>query len=67
MKNIIAKFSSVLKAFVREDGQDLVEYALLVALISFGVTAGVGSMAIKINSTFSKLGTTLTAAGTTPV
>lgn len=59
MKNLMIKLSAVLKTFVREDGQDLIEYALLVALIALGVTAGIGSSASKINSIFSKLGTTL--------
>jgi pilus assembly protein Flp/PilA len=60
MKDSFIKLSAMLKNFAREDGQDLIEYALLVALIAFGVTAGIGSLATKINSTFSKLGTTLT-------
>lgn len=29
----------------REEGQDLVEYALVVALIAFGATAGMGALA----------------------
>ena len=45
----------------REDGQDLVEYALLVALIAFGATAGMKSLSNGLNTAFngisSKLGT----------
>jgi len=48
----------------REEGQDLVEYALVVALIAFGATAGMGALATGINTAFSnvstKLGTTIT-------
>jgi pilus assembly protein Flp/PilA len=45
----------------REDGQDLVEYALVVALIAFAATAGMNQVAKGLNSAFSnvssKLGT----------
>jgi pilus assembly protein Flp/PilA len=42
-----------------EDGQDLVEYALVVALIAFGATAGMTSLAGGINSAFSKISSAL--------
>jgi len=45
-----------------EEGQDLIEYALVVALIAFAATAGMSSLATAINSTFSTIGTTLTTA-----
>lgn len=48
----------------REDGQDLVEYALVVALIAFGATAGMTKLATGINTAFStvssRLGTSIT-------
>jgi pilus assembly protein Flp/PilA len=40
----------------REDGQDLVEYALIVALIALAATAGMTTLADAINSAFSNLG-----------
>ena len=43
---------------VREEGQDLVEYALVVALISLGATAGMNTVASDISNAFSSLGTT---------
>jgi pilus assembly protein Flp/PilA len=47
-----------------EEGQDLVEYALVVALIAFGATAGMGALATGINTAFTnvstKLGTSIT-------
>ena len=43
-----------------EHGQDLIEYALVVALIAFAATAGMASVAGKINTAFVKIGTTLT-------
>jgi pilus assembly protein Flp/PilA len=47
-----------------EEGQDLVEYALLVALVALGAIVGMNSLATKINSAFSTLGTDLTSATT---
>jgi pilus assembly protein Flp/PilA len=43
----------------REEGQDLVEYALVVALIAFGATAGMKSLATGLNSAFTGISTTL--------
>lgn len=42
-----------------EQGQDLIEYALLVALVAFGATAGMSTLAAAINQAFSNVGTTL--------
>jgi pilus assembly protein Flp/PilA len=38
-----------------EGGQDLVEYALVVALIAFGATAGMTALAGGINSAFNTI------------
>lgn len=43
----------------RDEGQDLVEYALVVALIAFGATAGMQSLAAGLNSAFSNINTVL--------
>jgi len=43
-----------------EDAQDLIEYALVVALIAFGATASMRTVANKISIAFSSVGTTLT-------
>ena len=58
MKLKFSKLSSRYSRFVKEDGQDLVEYALLVGLLALGVTAGVHSFAAKVQTTFSNLATT---------
>jgi pilus assembly protein Flp/PilA len=42
---------------MREDGQDLVEYALVLALISVAATAALTVLSGKITSVFSKIGT----------
>jgi pilus assembly protein Flp/PilA len=46
----------------REEGQDLVEYALVVALIAFGATAGMTSLATGINTAFGNVSTQLGSA-----
>ena len=43
----------------REEGQDLVEYALVVALIAFGATAGMGALASGINNAFNTISSSL--------
>ena len=45
-----------------EDGQDLIEYALVVALIAFAATAGMNTLAGDINTAFTNIGTRLTTA-----
>jgi pilus assembly protein Flp/PilA len=48
------------KALTREDGQDLVEYALIVALIALAATAGMNTLAQDLSSAFSSIGTSVT-------
>jgi pilus assembly protein Flp/PilA len=43
----------------REEGQDLVEYALLITLIALAVVGGVNHVASAVNNTFSRISTTL--------
>jgi pilus assembly protein Flp/PilA len=47
---------------VREEGQDLIEYALLIAFVAMAATAGMTSLAASINAAFSTIGTNLTGA-----
>jgi pilus assembly protein Flp/PilA len=46
----------------REEGQDLVEYALVVALIAFGATAAMKSLSSGLNVAFSDISSTLNAS-----
>ncbi len=48
-----------MRTLLDEDGQDLIEYALVVALIAFSATAGMSSLAQAINSAFGQIGHTL--------
>jgi pilus assembly protein Flp/PilA len=45
-----------------EEGQDLVEYALVVALIAFGAITAMSSLSTDINQIFSEIGATLIGA-----
>ncbi len=52
---------SVLRILLdRDEGQDLVEYALVVALIAFGAITGMGFLATGLNNAFSGIASTLT-------
>ncbi len=42
-----------------ENGQDLIEYALVVALVALGATAGMKALATGINTAFANIATTL--------
>ena len=60
MNNLLIKLYVKLQDLAsREDGQDLVEYALVVALIAFGATAGMGKLATGINTAFTNITTQL--------
>jgi pilus assembly protein Flp/PilA len=43
----------------REEGQDLIEYALLAALIALGATVAVKSVGTGLGSAFTQISTTL--------
>jgi pilus assembly protein Flp/PilA len=46
----------------REEGQDLVEYALIIALISLAAITGMGTLAKDINNAFNAIGSTLSTS-----
>ena len=48
-----------------EEGQDLVEYALLVVLIALGAIVAMKSLASAISDAFSNAGANLTSAAAT--
>jgi pilus assembly protein Flp/PilA len=61
MKDKLMKLSVKMQTMLMsEEGQDLIEYALVVALIAFAATAGMSSLAGKLNLAFTNMGTTLT-------
>jgi len=46
---------------LNDNGQDLIEYALVVALIAFAATVGMSTIAQDINQAFTNIGTKLTS------
>jgi pilus assembly protein Flp/PilA len=62
MNDMLLKLSIKMKSLAsNEEGQDLIEYALVVALIAFAATVGMGSLANGINTAFGHIGTRLTS------
>ncbi len=52
------KIQSIL---TRQEGQDLIEYALVVALVALGATAGMKVLATAINTAFTNISSQLSA------
>jgi pilus assembly protein Flp/PilA len=48
-----------LQSLMHEEGQDLVEYALVVALLALAATAGLNGLATAINTGFTNIAATL--------
>lgn len=52
--------SNLLRRFIREeDGQDLVEYALLLALIAVVAAAGVGTLGTALNAWYGSMASSI--------
>ena len=59
------KFAHILKTFARdEEGQDLIEYALLVALISLVCVVALTGAGSQVNAIFTTIQEKLTTAAT---
>jgi pilus assembly protein Flp/PilA len=58
MRNFIHVLSNVLSD---ESGQDLIEYALVAALIALGATAAMNTLATTIGTAFATVGSKLTS------
>ena len=59
MKDRLLKLSGMLQILKDENGQDLIEYALVVALIAFAATAGMTTLAGALNTAFANIGSKL--------
>ena len=49
-----------MRLWKEEEGQDLVEYVLLVVIVALGAIAGMGTLAGAINTAFGSAGAQLT-------
>jgi pilus assembly protein Flp/PilA len=56
---VFVKGQVMLASLKDESGQDLIEYALVVALIAFAATAGMKTLANGINLAFTNIASTL--------
>ena len=64
MKDGLLKLSvKIQMLLMQEEGQDLIEYALVVALIAFAAVATMKTVANDINAIFVAIDAALTAAG----
>jgi pilus assembly protein Flp/PilA len=57
---LIALYVNIQALLAREEGQDLIEYALVVSLIAFAAVVGMQSLATDINTAFIAIGTKMT-------
>jgi len=60
MKDLLMKLYVKAQLFREDNGQDLIEYALVAALIALAATAGMNTVASDISTAFSNIGTKLT-------
>jgi pilus assembly protein Flp/PilA len=62
MSTLLLRVTFYLRALIeKEEGQDLVEYALVVALIAFGAMSGMRFLSTGLNRAFSQIATVLTS------
>jgi pilus assembly protein Flp/PilA len=63
MKDLMLKMYAKMQTLMAaEEGQDLVEYALVVALIAFGAVAGMGALSTEINKAFNDISSDLASS-----
>jgi pilus assembly protein Flp/PilA len=55
-------YSRLRNLFLQEEGQDLVEYAMVFAVIALATIASMQSVAGGVNSVFATIGATLSSA-----
>jgi Flp pilus assembly pilin Flp len=62
MNAVLTNFFQFLRStLIREEGQDLVEYALTVACIAFGAIAGMQFLASGLSTAFSDIGSLISS------
>ena len=66
MQDLVLKFYAqtqiIRQALNEENGQDLVEYALVIAVVCLGLISGMNTLANGVNIAMTTLGTKLNAA-----
>jgi pilus assembly protein Flp/PilA len=61
MRESVLRLQTKIRILLNDNGQDLIEYALVVALIAFAATVGMSTIAQDINQAFTNIGTKLTS------
>ena len=59
VEEVVWKLRMKTAVLLDESGQDLIEYALVVALVAFAATAGMQTLANGINGAFTNIAATL--------
>jgi pilus assembly protein Flp/PilA len=59
MYNLLTRLYAKMQILADEGGQDLIEYALVVALIALAATAGMETVAKDLNNAFTNIGSKL--------
>ena len=59
MRDTLLKMYVKFQGLKNDEGQDLVEYALLVALVALACVAGVNNVATAVNSVFTNISSSL--------
>jgi pilus assembly protein Flp/PilA len=59
---ILKMYVKLQNLVVREEGQDLVEYALVVALIAFGAVTAMKGLSSEINTAFNTISSDLASS-----
>jgi pilus assembly protein Flp/PilA len=63
MNNLMLKLFVRMQVLInREDGQDMVEYALAVALVAFGATASLKPLGAGVDHAFTNISSTLASS-----
>lgn len=63
MKTTVEDWKQILTRLIADEaGQDLIEYALVAALVGLGAVASMKSLATKIGSAYTYIGTSLSSS-----
>jgi Flp pilus assembly pilin Flp len=63
VKTKLPKIYALMQQMMWEEGQDLAQVGLIIALVAVGATAGMNSVATAVSSAFAGLGATVASVG----
>jgi len=62
-KRTVTMLNTVKRALVNDEGQDLIEYALLAAFIALAAVVAITQLGTAINNIYSRISSTIDGAG----